>query len=92
MCGPPTASLHALQKHGSEINDVGDKDLGYTALHIAAWNGFHPIVRELLLRGANADLQDRVRHGWISLARRRRASSAPAVSRDEPSRRRQLVC
>ena len=37
--------------------------IGYTALIDAAYNGHLPIVQELLNRGANIDLQNKVMRG-----------------------------
>ena len=36
---------------------------GYTALTLAAYKGYLPIVQELLNRGANTDLQSNVMRG-----------------------------
>jgi ankyrin repeat protein len=50
------------QKNSGQI-DAQDSDLGYTALHMAAWAGADAMVRELLLRGAKPNLLDHVSEG-----------------------------
>lgn len=50
----------APQENGNLINEQ-EKERGYTALHIAAQLGFDAIVRELLIRGANPNILDKVR-------------------------------